>query len=76
MFVWSIIHAKYLASNKDEIYVTSDNDQYLNIAKKFAIPFKRSSELSGDKVFTEPVMFDVLKNLDLEPNDKIFTSTN
>lgn len=73
MFAWSIIHAKYLSSKDDLIIVSSDSEKYLKITEKWdAIPHKRSKALSGDKVFTEPVMEDVLKNFDAKLNDKVF----
>lgn len=73
MFAWSIIHAKYLSSKNDLIIVSSDSEKYLKITEKWdAIPHKRSKVLSGDKVFTEPVMEDVLKNFDAKLNDKVF----
>ena len=75
MFAWSIIHAKYLSSKNDLIIVSSDSEKYLKIAEKWgAVPYKRPKSLSGDKVFTEPVMEDVLKNFDTKLNDKCFTS--
>ena len=73
MFAWSIIHAKYLSSKNDLIIVSSDSEKYLKIAEKWgAVPYKRPKSLSGDKVFTEPVMEDVLKNFDTKLNDKVF----
>ena len=72
MFVWSIIHAKFLSNKNDLIIVTSDSKNYLQIAEKWgATPFLRSPELSGDKVFTEPVMLDVLKEIEAPANDKV-----
>ncbi len=72
MFVWSIIHAKFLSNKNDLIIVTSDSKKYLQIAEKWgATPFLRSPELSGDKVFTEPVMLDVLKEIEAPANDKV-----
>ena len=72
MFAWSIIHAKYLSSKNDLIIVSSDSEKYLKIVEKGAVPYKRPKSLSGDKVFTEPVMEDVLKNFDTKLNDKVF----
>ena len=72
MFVWSIIHAKYLSKKNDLIIVTSDSKKYLQIAEKWgSSSFLRSPELSGDKVFTEPVMADVLKKINAQTNDKV-----
>ena len=58
MFAWSIIHAKYLSSKNDLIIVSSDSEKYLKIAEKWGAVYKRPKSLSGDKVFTEPVMED------------------
>lgn len=72
MFVWSIIHAKYLSKKNDLIIVTSDSKKYLQIAEKWgSSSLLRSPELSGDKVFTEPVMADVLKKINAQANDKV-----
>ena len=57
----------------DLIIVSSDSEKYLKIVEKWgAVPHKRPKSLSGDKVFTEPVMEDVLKNFDTKLNDKVF----
>ena len=54
MFVWSIIHAKFLSNKNDLIIVTSDSKKISTDSRKMgATPFLRSPELSGDKVFTE-----------------------
>ena len=72
MFAWSIIHAKFLSNKNDLIIVTSDSKKYLQIAEKWgAISFLRSPELSGDKVFTEPVMMDVLQKVEAHMKDKV-----
>ena len=35
LFVWSIIHAKYMSSSGDYICVSSDSDKYLSIAENW-----------------------------------------
>ena len=41
LFVWSIIHAKYMSSSGDYICVSSDSDKYLSIAENWgADPLK------------------------------------
>ena len=61
LFVWSIIHAKYMSSSGDYICVSSDSDKYLSIAENWgADSLKRSKKLSSDTAFTEPVMEDVI----------------
>ena len=49
MFVWSIIHAKFLSNKNDLIIVTSDSKKYLQTVKWGATPFLRSPELSVTK---------------------------
>ena len=73
LFVWSIIHARYLSSDGDYICVSSDSDKYLSIAKNWgADPIKRSKKLSEDNAFTEPVMEDAINQYDLDEEDNIF----
>ena len=73
LFVWSIIHARYLSSDGDYICVSSDSEKYLSIAKNWgADPLKRSKKLSADNAFTEPVMEDVINQYDLDEEDNIF----
>ena len=73
LFVWSIIHAKYMSSSGDYICVSSDSDKYLSIAENWgADPLKRSKKLSSDTAFTEPVMEDVINQYELDEEDNIF----
>ena len=73
LFVWSIIHAKYMSSSGDYICVSSDSDKYLSIAENWgADPLKRSKKLSSDTAFTEPVMEDVINQYELDEQDNIF----
>jgi len=72
MFVWSIIHAKFIANKNDMILVSSDSDKYLNIAKKWgAIPIKRPLRLATDKSFTEPVMTHAISKININQDDNI-----
>ena len=49
MFAWSIIHAQYYSKKDDLIIVSSDSEEYLEIAERFnAVPFLRSKNLSKD----------------------------
>jgi len=69
---WSIIHALFLSSEKDRIIVSSDSEKILNAASKYRVdPQKRISKLSGDKVFTEPVMIYALSKYDVKDEDTI-----
>ena len=69
---WSIIHAKYISNEEDKIIVSSDSDKILNLAKKYnVIGLKRPKYLSGDKVFTEPVMEHVLSKFNPDKNDLV-----
>jgi N-acylneuraminate cytidylyltransferase len=72
MFVWSIIHAKYMADENDIICVSSDSEQYLSIAKKWGADVHlRPSNLAQDNTDVEPVLIDVCKNFEIEDNDNI-----
>tara|TARA_B100001996_G_C18627235_1_gene580278 strand:- start:554 stop:1240 length:687 start_codon:yes stop_codon:yes gene_type:complete len=69
---WSIIHAKYISTEEDKIIVSSDSEKILNLAKKYdVIGLKRPKYLSGDKVFTEPVMKHVLNKFNPDENDLV-----
>jgi len=72
MFVWSIIHASFIANNEDYIIVSSESDHYLEIAKRWgATPVKRPLELAKDTTLTEPVMTDAISNINLDFDDNI-----
>ena len=72
MFVWSIIHAKYISEKDDVVLFSSDSDKYLNIAKRWgAVPIKRPKELASDKAFTEPVMTHAISKIDMDLEDNI-----
>ena len=72
MFVWSIIHAKYISEKDDVVLVSSDSDKYLNMAKRWgAVPIKRPKELASDKAFTEPVMTHAISKIDMELEDNV-----
>ena len=72
MFVWSIIHAKYISEKDDVVLVSSDSDKYLSIAKRWgAIPIKRPKELASDKAFTEPVMTHAISKIDMDLEDNV-----
>ena len=67
MFVWSIIHAKYIAKKNDVVCVSSDSQDYLQIANKWGAETRlRPSNLARDESPTEPVMKDVIKQYDLD----------
>ena len=69
---WSIIHAKFISKKEDKIIISSDSEKILNIAKKMhVIAHKRPDELSGDRVFTEPVMVDAISKYNCKENDLI-----
>jgi len=72
MFVWSIIHAKYISEKNDLVLVSSDSTKYLKIAKRWgAVPIKRPKKLASDKAFTEPVMTHAISKIDMELEDNI-----
>ena len=72
MFVWSIIHAKYITEENDLVVVSSDSEKYLKIAKNWgAIPIKRPARLASDKAFTEPVMTHALSKVDVHLEDNV-----
>ena len=72
MFVWSIIHAKYISEENDIICVSSDSEDYLSIAKKWgADTHLRSIKLAQDNTDVEPVLVEVCKNYKIEKNDNI-----
>ena len=72
MFVWSIIHAKYIAKENDLVIVSSDSEKYLKIAQNWgAIPVKRPSKLASDKAFTEPVMTHALSKVEVSLEDNV-----
>jgi CMP-N,N'-diacetyllegionaminic acid synthase len=72
MFVWSIIHAKYIAKNNDIVCVSSDSQDYLQIASDWGAETRlRPSDLAKDESPTEPVMEDVIKQYNLEDDDNV-----
>ena len=61
LVAWSIIHAKHIALDDDEIIVSSDSEEILNEARKYNVTgLLRPEYLSKDETFTEPVMNHVL----------------
>ena len=72
MFVWSIIHAKYISNIGDLICVSSDSEEYLQIAKEWGAKIRlRTPELATDDAPTEPVMEDVVNQFELNENDNV-----
>ena len=72
MFVWSIIHAKYMANENDIICVSSDSKQYLSTAKRWGADVHlRPANLAQDNTDVEPVLIDVCNNFEIEDNDNI-----
>lgn len=62
LFVWSVIHAKFLSKKNDLIVVSSDSLKILEIASALSvIPLKRPKNISGDKSSTEETIFHTLK---------------
>ena len=69
---WSIIHALFLANKRDRIIVSSDSNKILKIANKYSVDAQlRPKNLSGDKVFTEPVMKYALSKYQINHDDII-----
>ena len=72
MFVWSIVHAKYISNIGDLICVSSDSEEYLQIAEKWGAKIRlRAPELATDDALTEPVMEDVVNQFELNENDNV-----
>ncbi len=69
---WSVIHGKYISGKGDQVIVSSDSSEILDEASKFgAQTLIRPEELSGDAVFTEPVMDHALSKYALNNDDII-----
>ncbi len=69
---WSVIHGKYISDKRDQVIVSSDSSEILDEASKFgAQTLTRPEELSGDSVFTEPVMDHALSKYTLNSDDII-----
>ena len=65
LFMRNIIQKK-----DDLIIVSSDSEEYLEIAERFnAVPFLRSKNLSKDITKTEPVMDEVLNSYSIDNDD-------
>jgi CMP-N-acetylneuraminic acid synthetase len=65
LFVWSVIHAKFLSKKDDLIVVNSDNPKILEIAKALdVLPIKRPKNISGDKSSTEETIFHTLTEVE------------
>jgi len=63
LIAWTI-EAALNASSVDEVYVSSDSDEILEISRHFGSRIlKRPSELAGDRVMTVPVIDHVLEHL-------------
>jgi len=59
--VESALKSKYI----DDVYVTSDSDEILNISKKYgALTFKRPDRLAQDSTKTEPVITNLLTSIE------------
>ena len=72
LVAWSIIHAKHISNNDDQIIVSSDSEDILEEARKYnAIDLLRPKYLSEDEVFTEPVMKHALENYKPKNEDLI-----
>ena len=69
---WSVIHGKHMAGSVGKVVVSSDSDEILSEAIKYgADALKRPKELSGDLVFTEPVMDHAISQQNLNDEDLI-----
>tara|TARA_B100000965_G_scaffold406497_1_gene445729 strand:+ start:8550 stop:9239 length:690 start_codon:yes stop_codon:yes gene_type:complete len=72
MFIWSIVHAQYIADKNDIVCLSSDNEDYLKLAQKWNAETRlRPAELASDTAPTEPVIEDVISQYDLDENDNI-----
>lgn len=72
MFIWSVIHAQYISEKNDIICVSSDSEDYLELASKWSAETRlRPAELATDTAPTEPVIEDVINQYDLDGNDNI-----
>jgi CMP-N,N'-diacetyllegionaminic acid synthase len=63
LVAWTVIQAK-LAKEVDEVYISSDSDEILNIAKEYgAKVIKRPEEISGDSAKSEDAIIHALSIL-------------
>ena len=58
--------------SKDTIYISTDFPEVMEIGNKYKVNIhKRSDQLSGDKIWTQDVVNDAIKNLNLADDDLI-----
>lgn len=67
---WTIdeaLKSKYI--NKDNLYVSTDSEDIENIVKDYCAVIYRHKKLSGDNVWTQPVIDNVIQRLKFEFKD-------
>lgn len=65
LFVWSVIHANFLAKKNDLIVVSSDNPKILEISNTLGVTaIKRPKNLSGDKSTTEETILHTIEKVE------------
>jgi CMP-N,N'-diacetyllegionaminic acid synthase len=63
LLAWTIIQA-LKAPEIDEVYLSSDDDEFLEIGKEYgANPIKRPDEISGDKATSESAVIHAIEQL-------------
>jgi len=68
LMAWSILQAK-ATPQIDEVYVSSDSDEILDISKSYgAVPIKRPDNMSGDTATSEQSIKHCLSVIDIKPD--------
>ena len=66
LIAWSILQARN-AQHIDSVWVTSDDDEVLDVAESFgAIPIRRPSEISGDQASSESAWLHALDAIEAQ----------
>jgi len=72
LIAWSILQARE-TQLVDEVFVTSDSDEILSIAKKYgATPIKRPSDLSTDTATSEAALLHALNSISAQADLVVF----
>ena len=68
LIAWSILQARH-ARQIDSVWVTSDDDEILAVAKSFgALPIRRPAEISGDEASSESALMHALEAIEYHGN--------
>jgi N-acylneuraminate cytidylyltransferase len=64
LVAWSILHARH-ARGVDAVYVSSDSDAILSVARRYgALPIERPAEISGDAASSESAWLHALDSIE------------